>query len=99
MHKFDIYIIIISESYFNSDIWSSDDNLNIPGYNISLANHPSGNRRVGVRIYYKESLPVKMLNINYLQEGIWFDLKIESKLCTIVALYRSSGQSADDLKY
>ena len=65
---------------------------------MSRANHPSGNRRVGVCIYYKVSLPIKMLNINYLQEGTWFDLKIESKLCTIVALYRLSGQSADDLK-
>ena len=69
MHKFDIYIIIISEPYLNSDIWSSDDNLNIPGNNMSRANHPSGNRRMGVCIYYKVSLPIKMLNINYLQEG------------------------------
>ena len=93
MHKFDI--ICISESYLNSDTSSSDDNLNIPGYNMSRADHPSGNRRGGVCIYYKESLPIKMLNINYLQECICFDLKIGSKLCTIVSLYRSPSQSAD----
>ena len=74
MHKFDI--ICISKSYLNSDTSSSDNNLNIPGYNMSRADHPSG----GVCIYYKESLPIKMSNINYLQECICFDLKIGSKL-------------------
>ena len=58
MHKFDI--ICISESYLNSDTWSSDDNLNIPGYNMSRADHTSRNRREGVCIYYKEFLPIKM---------------------------------------
>ena len=56
MHKFDI--ICISESYLNSDTSSSDGNLNIPGYNMSGADHPSGNRRRGVCIYYKASLPI-----------------------------------------
>ena len=41
MHKFDI--ICISESYLNTDTSSSDDHLNIPGYNMSRADHPSGN--------------------------------------------------------
>ena len=87
MHKFDI--IYISESYLNSDTSSNDNNLNIPGYNMSLADHPAGNRRGGVCIYYKESLAIKMLNIDYLQEYICFGLKLGSKLCTIVSLYRS----------
>ena len=43
-----------------------------------------------------ESLLIKMLNVNYLQECICFDLKIGSKLCTIVSLYRSPSQSADE---
>ena len=94
MHKFDV--ICISESYLNSDTSSNVNNLNMPGYNMSRADHPSGNRRGGVCIYYKESLPIKMLNISYLQECICFDLKIRSKLCTIVSLYRSPSQSADE---
>ena len=91
MHKFDI--ICISESYLNSDTSSNDNNLNIPGYNMSRADHPSGNRRGGVCIYYKESLPIKMLNINYPQESICFDLNIGSKLCTTASLYRSPSLS------
>ena len=93
IHKFDI--TCISESYLNSDTLSIDSNLNIPGYDVSRADHPSGNRRGGVYIYYKGSLSIKMLNIDYLQEYICFDLKIGSKLCTIVSLYRSPSQSAD----
>ena len=60
------------------------------------ADHPPGNRRGGVCIYYKESLPIKMLNIYYLQECICFDLKIGNKLCTITSLYRSPSETADE---
>ena len=49
--------------------------------------------------HYKESLPIKMLNINYLQECICFGLKIGSKLCTIVSLYRSPSQSVYGIDY
>ena len=92
MHKFDI--ICISESYLNSVTSSSNDNLDILGYNMSRADHPSGNRCGGVCFYYKESLPI----INYLQECICFDLKIGSKLCNIVSLYRSRSQFANEFE-
>ena len=39
-----------------------------------------------------------MLNINRLQECICFDLKIGSKRCAIVSLYRSPSQSADEFE-
>ena len=71
---------------------SSDNNLNIPGYNMSLTDHPSANRRRGVCIYCNESSSIKMLNINYLQVCICFDLKLRSKL----SLYRSLSQPADE---
>ena len=60
------------------------------------ADHPSGNWRGGVCIYYKESLLIKMVNINYLQECICFDLKIGNKLCSIISLYRSPSQTANE---
>ena len=96
MYKFDI--ICIAELYLNSDTLSCDDKLNIPGYNMSHADHPSGNRHGVVCIYYEESLPTKMLIINYFQECTCFDLKIGSKLCTIVSLYKSPSQSANELE-
>ena len=94
LHNFDI--ICISESYLNSETLSNDDSLNIPSYNMVRADHPSGNRRGGVCVYYKETLPIKMLDINYLQECIFFYLKIGRKLCSIVSLYRSPSQTRDE---
>ena len=41
MYWFDI---CFSDLYLNSDTSSNDDNLNISGYNMSRADHPSGNR-------------------------------------------------------
>ena len=41
MHK--LYIVCASESERNSDTSSSDDNLNIPSYNMSRADILSGN--------------------------------------------------------
>ena len=40
-HQIDI--ICVSESYFNTKTLSSDGNLIIPGYNMSLADNVSGN--------------------------------------------------------
>ena len=96
IQKFDI--ICISESYLNSDILSSDEKLNITGYDMFRADHPSGDRRGGVCIYYKETLPIKELKISYLQESICFDLKIGNKLCSIVSLYRSPSQTSDEFE-
>ena len=96
MHKFDI--ISVSESYLNSDTLSSNDNLNILGHNMSRADHLPRNRRGGVSICYKESLPIKILNINYIQECICFYLIIGTKRCTNVSLYRSPRQSAHEFE-
>ena len=63
---------------------------------MSRAAHLSRSQLGRVCIHYKESLPIKMLNINYVQECICFDLKTKSKRCTFVSLYRSSIQSADE---
>ena len=90
MDKFDI--ICISESYLNSDTSSSDGKLNISGYNMSCTDHPSGNRRGVVCIYYKESFPIKILNINYLQERSCFDQK------TLMPGHQNGGRMIRQLK-
>ena len=63
---------------------------------MARANCPSGKRRGEVCIYYKESLPIKMLNISYLQECICFDLKIGNKPCSIISLYKSPSQTTNE---
>ena len=93
IHKYDI--ICLSETYLNSSIPNDDDNLEIPGYSLIRADHPSKNKRGGVCIYHKNTLPLKVLDIHILQECINVELKIENKLCNFISLYRSPSQSQD----
>ena len=79
--------ICFSETYLDSSILSDDKNLEIPGYDLIRADHPSNSKRGGVCVYYRNSLPLKIQDIFYLQECIVFELKIGNKFCKIVSLY------------
>ena len=54
-HKFDI--ICISETFLNSTY--EDNDLNLNGYSLLWADHPSNAKKGGVCIYYKETLELK----------------------------------------
>ena len=96
VHNFDI--LCLSETYLDSTISSNDSNLIIPGYELYRADHPSNVKRGGICIYYKNLLPLKVTNIQYLQGCINFEMKIGDKLCNFVALYRSPSQSQDEFE-
>ena len=73
---------------------SDDGNLETLGYNLIRSDHPSNSKRGGVCIYYKSALPLKVLNIHYLQESI-------SKLVTkfsFIFFYRSPPQTQDEFE-
>ena len=72
LHSFDI--ICLSETYLDSSILSHNPNLEVQGYDLIRANHPSNVKRGGVCIYYKKHLPLKLTNINFLHEclTIWY---------------------------
>ena len=73
VYKFDI--VCLSETYFDSKTLPDDDNLDISGYNLVCLDHPNS-KRGGICIYYKEALPLRVVNVNYLNECIRFELKI-----------------------
>ena len=73
VHKFDI--ICFSETYLNSEIPSDDENLEIAGYNLAREDHLSDSKCGGVCVYYKSSLPFRVINQKYLQESIFFLIK------------------------
>ena len=77
VQRFDIFCI--SETYLNSSITEDDDNLQIPGYDLIRSDHPSNSKRGGVAVYYKNFLPLKLIDVNYLIESILFQLQIGSK--------------------
>ena len=91
-------VICFSETYLDSSIASDDNSLEIPGYDLIWADHPSNIKGGGICVYYRNSLPLKILDIFYLQECIVFELKIGNKFCKIVSLYRSPNQSQDEFE-
>ena len=60
------------------------------------ADHPANSKRGGVCMYYKNCLPLTVLDIRFLYESIVFDLQISDKQCSFISLYRSPNQSDDD---
>ena len=52
----------------------------------------------GVCIYFENSLPLKVLDIQLLQECINFEIKIADKTCNFISLYRSPSQSKDEFE-
>ena len=89
------YIICLSETYLDSSIPSDDDNLELPGYNLVRADNPTNTKRGGVCIYYHNSLPLKVIDIQFLNECISFEIRIGGKLCSFLYLYRSPSQTGD----
>ena len=69
--------------------------MKILEYNLMRSNHPSDKKRGGVCIYSKRSLPLRIIDINYLNEFVRFELMFGDKLCNFIALYRSASQSQD----
>ena len=51
IHNFDI--ICLSETFLNSKTAPNDPNVEIPGYNMYRADHPSNCKRGGICIFYK----------------------------------------------
>ena len=93
VHKFDI--ICLSETYLDSNIRPDVDHLEIEGYDIARADHPTNTKREGVCIYCKKGLPLRVLNIIFLNECINFELRIGDKTCNFDVLCRSPSQSQD----
>ena len=88
-------IICFSETYLDSSISSDNDNLELPGYNLVRADNPTNTKRGGVCIYYHNSLPLKVIDIQFLNECINFEIRIGGKLCSFLCLYRSPSQTRD----
>ena len=82
--KFDV--VYLSETYLDSSYLSDNDNFYLPGYNLVRADHPSNTKKGGVCIYFKNSLPLKVLDIQLLQECINFEIKIADKTYNFISL-------------
>ena len=78
MNKIDI--ICLSETYSDSSIPFDDENLELPGYNLVRTDNPTNTKRGGVCIYYHNSLPLKVNDIQVLKNQKKFYSRISTKL-------------------
>ena len=85
-HWFDL--ICLSETYLDSDTSHEDANLEIVGYTLIRADHPSNTKRGGTCLYYRNSLAFRLSNIQYLEECINFEISFAGKVCNFISLYR-----------
>ena len=70
MYKHDF--TCLSETYL-------DSLLEIDGYVLVRADHPNNIKRGGVCIYYKESLPVRVISLPYLKEALLLEMTCKIK--------------------
>ena len=75
---------------------STLDSLSIDGYNIVPSDDPNGSKRGGVRCYFKESLPIRILKITPITECLVLEVLCNNKLIIVSAIYRSPGQSSQE---
>ena len=87
MYKHDF--ICLSEAYLDSS--TTDSLLKIDGYNLVRADHPNGIKRGAVCIYYKESLPVRVISLPYLKEALL------SEIVSVIYCFHSQNNSEFDL--
>ena len=69
--------------------------MKLPRYNLVFADNPTNTKRGGVCIYYLNSLPLKVIDIQFLNECRNFEIRIGGNLCSFLCLYRSPSQTRD----
>ena len=91
-YKYDF--ICLSETYLDS---STPNNLiDVEGYNLVRADHPDDTKRGGVCIYYKESLPLKIINLPYFKEALLLEMSYNKNKVIVSVIYRSPSQTNDE---
>ena len=96
IYKYDF--ICLSETYLDSSIPLDNVSLELESYKLVRADHPNNVKRRGVCNYYKESLPVRVINLPYLQEALLLELNNQNKKIIISSLYRSSSQNSEEFE-
>ena len=94
MHVFDI--ICISETLLNKIY--DDNDLDLNGYSLLRANHPSNVKRGGACLYYKETLALKVIPTPYLNKSLLCEVTTGSKKGIIGSVYRSPNHNSDELE-
>ena len=85
IHRFDV--ICLSVIYLDNSYHTDDDQLAFPWYNLIIADNPNNIKRGGVCIYCRETLPVKIINVNIINECLVCELSFGSRRVCLVSIY------------
>ena len=95
----DYDIMCLSETFLDSQTNIDDNRLDINGYNLLRADHPSGTKRGGVCMYYKDFIPVsKRDDLCCMNECLVTEILLGTEKCFITCLYRSPSQNNDEFE-
>ena len=76
-----------------------DNLLEIDGYNLVRADHPSIVERGGVCICHKDSLSVGIINLHYIKKALLLEVAYNNKKVIVPVIYRSTSQNSGLIFY
>ena len=85
--------ICISDTFFDSSVTEGDKNIQLNGYNLIRADHPTNTKRGGVCIFYKETLALHIVNSLNFNECIVCEVSTQNSKGYIGVIYRSPSQN------
>ena len=83
--------ICLSETYLDSS--APDGLLETDGYNLVRADHPNNIKKGEVCIYYKESVPVRVISLHYLKKALLLEITYNNKKVIVSVIYCSPSQN------
>ena len=69
--------------------------LKIEVFNLARADHLNNVKRIGVCIYYKESLPVQAINLPYFNDALLLEISLNNKKMIASVIYCFPSQQTD----
>ena len=89
-------ILCLSETFLDWSIPNGDNRINIAGYSLLREDHLSNTKKRGIRIYYKDFLPlIKKNDVSDLKACLVTEITVDHEKCFFTCLYRSPGQNCD----
>ena len=92
-------MICLSETFLNCSLESEDGRLKIERYKLIRSDYPSGSKKGGVCVYYKEHIPlVRRDDLCILSNCLVTKIRLENQKYFLTCLYRSPSQTQHEFE-
>ena len=68
------------------------------GYDLVCAEHPNNIKRGGVYIYYKESSPLRVITLLYLNQAFFLEVANNNNKIIVSVIYLSPSQNNNEFE-